>query len=153
VRGFPDDDLFERLRVRPSPPLLATMQRRLRRLDSESIAARARAGEALAALLAPRLGLPGGGADRRTHWVFPIVAPDPTAFVTALRRAGFDAAGGTTSIGVVSAPRDRPALEPQEAQSLMRDVVFLPAYPELSGRKLRRLAEAANAALAETEAR
>jgi perosamine synthetase len=94
VRGFPDDDLFERLRVRPSPPLLATMQRRLRRLDSESIAARARAGEALAALLAPRLGRPGGGADRRTHWVFPIVAPDPTAFVTALRRAGFDAAGG-----------------------------------------------------------
>jgi perosamine synthetase len=153
VRGFPDDDLFERLRVRPSPPLLATMQRRLRRLDSESIAARARAGEALAALLAPRLGRPGGGADRRTHWVFPIVAPDPTAFVTALRRAGFDAARGTTSIGVVPAPWDRPALEPQEARSLMRDVVFLPAYPELSGRKLRRLAEAANAALAEAEAR
>jgi hypothetical protein len=35
----------------------------------------------------------------------------------------------------------------------MRGVVFLPAYPELGGRRRRRLAEAANAALAETEAR
>jgi perosamine synthetase len=155
VRGFPcaDDDLFKRLRARPSGPLLATMQRRLRRLDLESIAARARVGEELAALLTPRLARPGAGAERRTHWVFPVLAPDPQAFVAALRSAGFDAAQGTTSIGVVPAPPDRPELEPHQARRLMRDVVFLPAYPEVGGRRRRRLAEAANAALAETEAR
>jgi len=155
VRGFPgaDDDLFQRLRARPSTPLLATMGRRLRTLDLGSIAARSRAGEELAALLTPRLARPGAGADRQTHWVFPVVAPDPKAFVAALRGAGFDAAPGTTSIGVLPAPPDRPELEPHQAQRLMRGVVFLPAYPELSGRRRRRLAEAANAALDETEAR
>jgi perosamine synthetase len=154
VRGFPgaDDDLFERLRTRPSAPLLATMGRRLRRLDFDRIAARTRVGEELAALLTPRLARPGAGAARRTHWVFPVVAPDPHAFVAALRSAGFDAARGTTSIGVVAAPPDRPELEPHQARRLMRDVVFLPAYPEVGGRRRRRLAEAANAALAETEA-
>ena len=106
VRGFPgaDGELFERLRARPSGPLLATMARRLRTLDLERIAARSRAGEELAALLTPRLARPGAGAERRTHWVFPVVAADPQAFVAALRSAGFDAARGTTSIGVVPAP-------------------------------------------------
>jgi dTDP-4-amino-4,6-dideoxygalactose transaminase len=155
VRGFPgaDDHLFERLRARPSAPLLATMERRLRRLDLERIAARARAGEELAALLTPRLARPGAGAERRTHWVFPVVAADPQAFVAALRGAGFDAARGTTSIGVVPAPPDRQELEPHQARRLMRNVVFLPAYPAVGGRRRRRLAEAVSAARAQTEGR
>ena len=155
VRGFPgaDDDLFERLRARPSAPLLATMERRLRTLDLERIAARSRAGEELAALLTPRLARPGAGAERRTHWVFPVVVADPQAFVAALRSAGFDAARGTISIGVVPAPPARQELEPHHVRRLMRDVVFLPAYPEVGGRRRRRLAEAANAALDEKKAR
>jgi dTDP-4-amino-4,6-dideoxygalactose transaminase len=155
VRGFPgaDDDLFQRLRARPSAALLATMARRLRGLDLERIEARARAGEELAFLLTPRLARPGARADRRTHWVFPVLVPDPKPFVAALRSAGFDAARGTTSIGVVPAPPDRPGLDPREARAVIQDVVFLPAYPELSARGRRRLADAANAALVETEAR
>jgi dTDP-4-amino-4,6-dideoxygalactose transaminase len=155
VRGFPGgrDDLFERLRARPSAPLLATMRRRLCGLDLERIAARARAGEELGALLTQRVMRPGAGADRRTHWVFPVLAPHPEAFVAALRSAGFDAARGTTSIGVVPAPPDRPELDPHEARRLMRDIVFLPAYLGLGARRRQRLAAAANGALVETEAR
>jgi perosamine synthetase len=154
VRGFPgaDDELFARLRRRPSPPLVATIARRLRTLDLERIDARARAGEELAALLSPGLARPGEDASRRTSWVFPVVPPDPETLVGQLRRAGFDAARGTTSIGAVGAPEDRPELEPLEAQRLLREVVFLPAYPELSGHVQRRLAAAANVAFAEEEA-
>jgi len=155
VRGFPhsDDRLLERLRSRPSAPLAAVVARRLRTLDFERIDARARAGEETAALLSPRLACPGTDAVGRTHWVFPVVPPDPVALVVSLRRAGFDAAGSTTSIGVVAAPTGRAALEAKEARRMMRAVVFLPAYPELTTRTRRRLAEAANGALVETDAR
>jgi hypothetical protein len=75
----------------------------------------------------------------RTHWLFPVTAADPPALVAALRAAGFDATPATTSICVVPAPRDRPELEPVAAARLLRQVVFVPAYPELRARERRRL--------------
>ena len=153
VRGFSGagDELFEQLRLKPATPLVSVLRRRLRTFDRERIGARARAGEEMAALLSPRFARPGGSAARRTHWVFPVVPPDPQALVAALRRSGFDAARGTTAIGVVTAPEGRPELEALEARETMRDVVFLPVYPELNAGARRRLAETANASLAEKE--
>jgi len=155
VRGFPGegDELFASLRARPSAPLLAVLARRLRTFDRTRIRARAETGEAVARSLSPRFVRPGRDARERTHWVFPVVAPDPPALVAALRDAGFDAARGTTAIGVVSAPADRPELEPREACALLESVVFLPVHSELGARRLRALVQAANASLLGARAR
>jgi perosamine synthetase len=154
VRGFSGNHeaLLEQLRVRPSGPLIALLARRLGHFDRARIRARSRAGDEVGALLSPRFRQPGAEAETRTHWVFPVVPPDPQELVTALRSAGFDAARGTSSIGVVPAPAGRPELEAEEARELMRRVVFLPTYPELGAVKLLQLAEAANASLVEAEA-
>ena len=134
VRGFPgpDDRLTERLRRRPSAPLAAVVARRLHGLDLERLDARARVGEEIAALLSPRLARPGADAVGQTHWVFPVVPPDPQHSSPRCGGPASTPRGARQSIGVVTAPEGRPELEAREASETMRDVVFLPVYPELN---------------------
>lgn len=134
------DAAFTRwLRRRPSAPLLALLERRLRRFDTARLDGRRRAGALVSAHLPPALERPGTGLADSTHWVFPVVSEDPVALVRALRAEGFDAAQGTSAIQVVEpAPR---GAEPTEARRLMGGVVFLPVYPELPDATLVRLAE------------
>ena len=142
VRGFaalPDEEFYRRIREQPSAPLLALLARRLRTFDDARLARRARLGEGLAASLAPELFHPGRLAPVRTHWLFPVATADPPALIATLRAAGFDATAATTSICVVPPPRERPELEPVAAARLMRQIVFVPAYPELHERDRQRL--------------
>jgi perosamine synthetase len=134
VRGFsalPDEQFYARIRERPSAPLLALLARRLRRYDNSRLRERTRLGERLAASLAPQLVHPGRHAPVRTHWLFPVLTPQPPALIASLRAAGFDATAATSSISTVPAPPGRADLEPATAAGVMREVVFLPAYPEL----------------------
>jgi perosamine synthetase len=129
-----ETDEFERwLRRRPSPSLLALLRHRLRRFDASRLARRAALGQELAASLPERLSNPGGAALDRTHWVFPVMAEEPAALISALRGAGFDATRATTSIAAVGSPAPRGAAE------LMERVVFVPAYPELPRSAVERL--------------
>jgi dTDP-4-amino-4,6-dideoxygalactose transaminase len=61
-----------------------------------------------------------------------VVAPERAGLTRALRRSGFDAATATSSLAPVPAPADRPELAPHAAARIMRDIVFLPLYPELA---------------------
>jgi perosamine synthetase len=146
VRGFPGPELATQIRRRPSAPLLALLARRLRAFDAERLQARTQAGDSLAAALPPALVRPGAEARDPTHWLFPVLTPKRAALCAALRRAGFDAAPATSSITSVSPPSGRPALRPTNAEQIMAEIVFLPAYPELGERELARLA----AVIAET---
>ena len=83
---------------------------------------------------------PGRLAPSRTHWLFPVVAPDPEGLVSALRRRGFDASRATSNIAPVPAPPDLPA--PEEANRMMSRVVFLPVYPEIPDGELDLLTNA-----------
>jgi perosamine synthetase len=139
VRGFTGDELLSAIRRRPSAPLLALLERRLERFDADRLTRRAQAGDRVANMLGSTLFHPGRSAQRRTHWVFPVVAASPASLVSSLRNAGFDAAVATSAIGVVPTPADRPDLEPVEAERMLAGIVFLPAYPEL-GTDLDRLA-------------
>jgi perosamine synthetase len=148
VRGFahtaqnsPGRAFLQRFRCRPSAPLLALLAHRLRTFDASRLARRARAGEMLACSLPAVLRHPGRSANSRTHWLFPVLSPDPEGLVRRLRSAGFDASRATSNIAVAEAPPYRPELEPAAAKKMMRDVVFLPAYPELPTTELKRLAE------------
>jgi dTDP-4-amino-4,6-dideoxygalactose transaminase len=146
VRGFTDNDLLPAIRLRPSAPLLALLARRLTRFDSGRLQRRADAGERVADALPPSLFQPGRSAQRKTHWVFPVVSGSPPRLVDVLRHEGFDAARATSGIGVVEAPSDRPELEPREAQRMLGGIVFLPAYPELADDLPRLIAAVAAAA-------
>jgi hypothetical protein len=124
------------LRRRPSAPLLALLAHRLATFDAGRLERRAGLGDSLTHGLPPALTAPGTDAPERTHWVFPVVSPNPPRLLATLRREGFDAARATSSITAVGAP------PPERAAALMRDVVFVPAYPELPPRAVRRLASA-----------
>jgi len=129
------------LRRRPSAPLLALLERRLRRFDTGRLDRRRRAGQLVAAGLPRELERPGSGLADSTFWVFPVVARDPDRLIHALREAGFDATRGTSAIGVVEPPADRHDPNLSEARRLMAGIVFLPVYPEISPKALERLVE------------
>jgi dTDP-4-amino-4,6-dideoxygalactose transaminase len=141
VRAFPPGEptevLFRRLRRRPSTPLLSALARRLRTFDGARLARRAAAGEQVARGLRPRVDHPGGRSSHRTHWLFPIVVPQPETIVNDLRLHGVDASRVTSSITVVEAPAGRRA--PGAASRMMSGVVFVPVYPELPGSVLDRV--------------
>jgi perosamine synthetase len=131
VRGFPGADLVPRIRRRPSAPLLALLERRLKAFDSERVHQRTAIGEYVAAALPPTVVHPGRTARDRTHWVFPVITRNRALVLGSLLQAGFDAATKTSGIGAVEAPVDRPELEPESANRLMEQVVFMPVYPEM----------------------
>ena len=128
VRGFASGELLAAIRHRPSAPLLALLERRLRRFDSERFRRRVEFGNRAAAALPTAVG---SKACDRSYWVFPIVSDDPAALILVLRGAGFDASTKTSAIDVVAAPADRPDLDPVCGRRLLEGVVFLPVYPEL----------------------
>lgn len=121
------------LERRPSPGLVATLDRRLRRFPSGRLRRRAEAGDELAVAVAEAGLERPGSAVAGSHWLFPVITPDPDGLIARLRAAGFDAARGTSQIAAVE-----PA--PPSARRMMAGVVFLPAYPELPPAERRRLA-------------
>lgn len=150
-RWATDDPLSGRIRRQPSAPLLALLAHRLRTFDAGRLASRARVGEEIARRLSPAVLHPGGLADSRTHWLFPVISSDPDSLISALRREGLDAARATSNIGVVKAPPDRPESIPAVATRMMSHVVFLPVYPELPEEALKRLTKVVNQTQTQTE--
>ena len=146
VRAFRPGELVPQLEVQPSAPLLATLAYRLRTFDDARLRWRTASGEWLAANVPNHLEAPGGQAETRTHWLFPVLTARADQLMVACRRAGFDAARGASSVCTVAAPAGRPESEPTTAKRMMARLVFLPAYPELPKGSLARLVSAAGAA-------
>ena len=144
VRAFPgegSEELLRRIRHRPSAPLLALLSRRLRTFEAARLARRAESGERVAGCLPGTVLHPGSDARARTHWLFPVVVPDPESLVCALRERGFDASRATSSIAPVPAPPGLSRFTPEEADRIMSRVAFLPVYPELPDEALDLLSE------------
>jgi len=139
ARGFRGADLFGHLRRRPSVPLLAVMARRLGPdHDHGHTEARAAAGQALANALPMEVVRPGSLVDDHTHWVFPVLTPDPTGLMGYLRLQGFDSTQGASSLTAVEPPPERPDVRIPRAEAMMARLLFLPAYPEIPvGERLR----------------
>lgn len=129
------------LRRRPSAPLLALLSRRLATFDADRLSRRAERGEKAMRALPAGLIHPGRAARDRTHWVFPVATSSPGAVIESLRKAGFDATAATSSIAAIDAPGDRSHLRPEKSIRLMKQVVFVPVYPELSNRAFHRVLE------------
>lgn len=139
VRGFSGEDLLVEIRQRPSAPLLALLERRLRRFDQGTIARRMAAAR-LAIERMPSLRRPGDQAPEHTHWMFPALHEQPDELVRSMWNAGFDATRGASSLYVVDPPADRPELEPAEARAAFEHLLYLPVYAGLSPRRIERMA-------------
>jgi perosamine synthetase len=137
TRSFAAGDAVQvRIRRRPAPALLALLGRRLRHVDQDRLTARAALGEELTGRLPASYLHPGDGLQRRTHWLYPVLAPDPDALVEALRARGVDISRGTSNLVVVPSGD---GTMPKQAGRLMGSIVYLPSYPELGTDGLDRL--------------
>ncbi len=137
TRSFATGDaLPARIRRRPTPALLALLGRRLGRVDHDRLTARALFGEELSRRLPAAYLHPGNGLHRRTHWLYPVLAPDPDALVAALRARGIDVSRGTSNLVAVSSGDGS---IPEQAGRLMSSIVYLPSYPELGADGMDRL--------------
>lgn len=143
TRSFAGGGALAKIRRRPAAGLVALLHRRLRRFDPERLAARARWGEELRAGLPAGYRHPGDRLHRRTHWLFPVAAPDPDRLVAELRRRGVDASQGTSNLAAVVA---EDGWVPPQAAGLMAAIVYLPCYPELGADGRDRILAALSAA-------
>lgn len=140
ARGFKGRDFFTRIRQQPSGTLLAMLDRRLRHYDRRRIDVRQSNGRLLDQLLDNRIPRPGSEATFNNYWVFPIVLDDPDCVLPRLWKAGFDATQGE-SMCVVAPPGDRADLTAKDARETVERLVYLPLYPEMPERCLRRMAQ------------
>jgi dTDP-4-amino-4,6-dideoxygalactose transaminase len=134
---------MRKIRHRPSYPLLALMARRIRRYRPEAIERRI-ANASRADALLQNVDRPGRRADFHSHWVFPVLVPNPGALAERLWRAGFDATRGRWSLYVVQAPAGRPDARARQANEVMSRLLYLPVYPAVpasEGARLARLVE------------
>jgi len=139
LRGFAGSDFFVRIRQQPSYPLLALLERRLKQFDSASIEQRIAVAHTIIELM-PNIRLLGEKANNHSYWVFPIQVEQPDNLMRHLWQKGFDATRGASSLYVVKPPAHRHQWRPIEAQETMEKVLYLPVYPGVSVRDLKRLA-------------
>ncbi len=146
VRGFKGGDFFQKIRHRPSPPLLSLMRRRFARGSEKRVQRRTARSRQLIDAVGRGLEFPGGAALLHTYWVFTVLSSRPDDLVRDLRAAGFDATRVAT-MSALSAPADRPELEPREARALLARIVYLPVYPEMPPARVDRMASIVRAHL------
>jgi dTDP-4-amino-4,6-dideoxygalactose transaminase len=126
--AFPGPGLTSRLRRRPSPPLAALLERRVRQ-GRDAVEPRIRAGEQLLAALGPEVPVPTGRHRPHAFWLIPVLVDRPRHFRARLREAGIDAMGGR-SVTVVEDDTGR-AGGLSGARRLHEEAVYLPFSPEM----------------------
>ncbi len=129
TRGYDEAELLPRLRQRPSRALLGLLAHRLHSYDAARVDARRIAGERV---LQGTRSL-GGQSAAHTHWLFPVESADPMGLVIHLRRAGYDATSGASTLVAIDA-------DARQAHRAMQGVVYLPVYGDIPARKLDELA-------------
>lgn len=142
IRVFGGPDEVKKFRRQPSYPMLAVLERRLKRFDTGSIARRNAAAATVIERLPPSLRRPGENAPVHNHWTFPLEVSDPVALMKHLRTLGFDSINGYASFIIPEAPKGFEEFRAEEARSMMESVLYLPVHTGLSEKELIRLAEA-----------
>lgn len=138
AKNFPAGQLLNRLRRRPSAPLLALLRRRLARFDHTKLQLRANSGKRLRECLGRRVDCP-GSTPQSTFWVFAVRSHAAKLLARELRSNGFDATI-KSSLRVLSPLGSNATVAPM-AEALLPELVFVPAYPEMPRGELERLAE------------
>ena len=155
VRNFPVEGFFASLRRQPCAGLFKLLARRITTFDTERQDARAALGKLVEAAIqdgpsrvrssapvttAPEILIPSSGANRHTWWVFPICVPNAEPVIRALRAELFDATCGS-QLQPIPAPADRPELTATRAAEVVRQMMFLPFYPEMNDAAAARMGQ------------
>ena len=144
IRGFPvppGGSLRPLLQFRPCGALLQTLRHRLETFDPTRLARRAAQGEAVADALRGVVRVLGEAQIERTHWLFAVQSEDRDAVVARSRARGLDVAAGASNIAAVPRPEERPDLPPLVAERFMRQILFVPVYPEIPRHRLAAIPE------------
>jgi dTDP-4-amino-4,6-dideoxygalactose transaminase len=142
IRVFGGTDEVKKFRQQPSYPMLALLERRLKRFDTNSIADRNAAAQTVIEHLPPSLRRPGEDAPIHNHWTFPVEVSDPVALMKHLRTLGFDSINGYASFIIPEPPKGFEEFRAGEARRMMDKVLYLPVHTGLSKRELIQLADA-----------
>ena len=142
IRVFGGADEVKKFRRKPSYPMLALLERRLKQFDTSSIAARNAAAATVIERLPPWLRRPGENAPVHNHWTFPVEVSDPVALMKHLRSLGFDSINGYASFIIPEPPKGFEEFRAEEARRMMDSVLYLPVHTGLAQNELIQLAEA-----------
>ena len=74
------------------------------------------------------LTLLGGEGDKHAHWLFPVLCEQPEQLISHLRRAGFDATRGGTTLSPIR-NGERVA---SQVEDIFKRIVYLPVDGHLS---------------------
>lgn len=144
IRNFTGKDQFRKFRQRPSYPLLALLERRLKRFKPKPVEQRVANAE-LFTRLTPDLVRPAIDAPYHTFWIYPVLANDRQALIRYLWSKGYDSTVGPSSFLVASAEPGYEEFEPHVAKETMNQVVYLPVHDRMTRREIERLARVINA--------
>jgi perosamine synthetase len=136
ARGFSGADILKSIRFRPPVTMLRLAARRFDMIGTVHNW-RSEASQVLNRQLSSLGILLGDRADIHSHWLYPVLSQCPNALIMKLRRQGFDATRGATSLKAVCGSEQRPM---PLSQALMDGVVYLPFSPAMSQASLSKLA-------------
>jgi dTDP-4-amino-4,6-dideoxygalactose transaminase len=139
VRGFKGGEFFQKIRHRPSAPLLEVLARRLRHGSERRVAARTSRSQRLIERSGAALEYPGSTAPFKSFWVFAVLSNRPEELVARLWERGFDATQAAT-LSALPAPASHPQAEPREARAMLARLVYVPVYPEIPESKIDEIA-------------
>ncbi|MEW6283461.1 MAG: DegT/DnrJ/EryC1/StrS family aminotransferase [Candidatus Eremiobacterota bacterium] len=130
-RSFPRQAFFPAIRRRPCGAMLRLLRRRLEEFDPEDLRRRESVRSAFVRRLPERLAVPGRQARRHTYWLLPVLSAS-RELLPAMRRAGFDATRGTSSLTCLDP-------KPERCARMMQQILYLPVHPDLTPDELDRL--------------
>jgi perosamine synthetase len=139
ARGFSGKAILPAIRRRPPKRMIALMARQVAATPDSAVRQEI-CRDFFSAL--PESATPGLDASGNAYWLMPVRMQRRDYFIEQLRRAGFDATLGTTSLRVLEPERTA------RARDLMGDIVYVPNPAEFPERVRHRLKRAVVSALA-----
>ncbi len=140
VRGFAGTEGVERFRMQPCAPLLSVLLRRLAHPRPWRIQWQKQLGLRLSEKIQPAVVCPGTRAGYHHYWVFPVLTDYPRELMAVLSKAGFDSTQGD-SLCIIEKPQGSPAMEPDISRDLLKRMVYVPMYPELTMNAVEKMGE------------
>lgn len=142
-QGFAGENLFARMRCRPSDALTKFLRQRLTSKGGTKLGWKQKLADEYRRTLRVDC-LVGADANFPTRWVYPIRCHAPLQLVETLRAAGYDATSRASRLVVAPSPAQHPGARPIEAAAWLPNTVYLPLHPLLNHHLQQEIANAVN---------